>query len=91
MLEEELRDPERIVKEMRDVRIGTIHLDDWTLEEVSQDILSIVNNVRADIIKLDKMSFNNKKATQRLRVYFKTLETLGDTFRKKSLYHEQGS
>lgn len=77
----ELRDPIRIAKQMRAVRMGKASMAAWTLEEIAADIESVSTALSKDIQKLRKWNFTNMEARLRIRSYTKAIDVLGKQFR----------
>jgi hypothetical protein len=87
MVEKNLRDANKIAEEMRIVRTGKVSIDNWSLEEISEDLESLNLAIITDINKLKKCNFKNKSAKQRIRLYTLAIETLGNRFRVLSVKH----
>jgi len=84
-MEQTLREPELIVKQMLTVRKNIANMDTWTLSDISADILTLTYAITDNIEKADSAEHGNIVAKFRIRKYLLALETLGRKFRSISI------
>ena len=88
-MELELRDPVIITAQVTAVREEKASMDAWTLADVLADIKVIVGVLEEEIKKSEKWDLRNKQSLKRIRLYTKTLETLGRKFRVLSVKKDE--
>jgi hypothetical protein len=88
-MELELRDPVIITAQVTAVREEKASMDAWTLADVLADIKVIVEVLEEEIKKSEKWDLRNKQSLKRIRLYTKTLETLGRKFRVLSVKKDE--
>lgn len=80
-MENLLRNPQVITKELYNIRVKKNDIYDWSFEDIIFDIKSISAAIVKEISKLEKNEFKNKQALKRIRSYTKALNVLGLRFR----------
>ena len=81
----DLRDPKLIASQVKLVRIGKAHMDDWSIEEIIDDIRSLSQAISKDTEKFKTKGHGYIEAGKRARKYLSAMETLGIKFRVLSV------
>jgi hypothetical protein len=80
-MEEPLRHPDVITRQLYLYRIQNKSIYTWTLTRIASDMRSISIAIDKELAKLEAKEFKNKQALKRVRRYSKALNMLGLRFR----------
>jgi len=77
----ELRNSKHIAEQAKESRIDPkASIDNWSIEELSDDLESLALSIQNDIQKLRQWDFNNKESAKRIRSYISAVGTIGTRF-----------